>query len=307
MTIDIRATFGFHTTPFTRELPTREHLRLPVFEQPLAGLRQAIEKRMSAALIAPAGSGKTALLRRLVEELPEARYQVRYIKVTSLSKRDLCREIAAVLGLPPAGTYPMLVRRLQEHFEQVRTEGALCPVLLVDESQDLRPEVLAMLGVLTNFQMDSALVLSLVLAGQSALRTLLQRDSHEAIARRIVHYATLRPLSQAETRDYLEHRTTVAGATAFPFDAQATEVIYEISRGNLRTTLGLGLDHRLLNPTPPSSRRAHLSPPTSVPPFRSRITRARAERNAGTLSRERPSCHCSRNNSCQRAYNATTG
>jgi molybdopterin-guanine dinucleotide biosynthesis protein len=46
---------------------------------------------MSAALIAPAGAGKTALLRRLVAELPEARYQVSYVKVTSLSKRDLCR------------------------------------------------------------------------------------------------------------------------------------------------------------------------------------------------------------------------
>jgi len=241
MTMDIRATFGFHATPFTREIATSEHLCLPLFEQALAGLCQAIEKRMSAALIAPAGSGKTALLRRLVAELPEARYKVSYIKVTSLSKRDLCREIAAALGLPPAGTYPMLVRRLQEHFEQVRTDGALCPVLILDESQDLRPEVLAMLGVLTNFQMDSSLVLSLVLAGQSALRTLLQRDSHEAIARRIVHYATLRSLSQAETRNYLEHRTTIAGAATFPFDAQATEAIYEISRGNLRTVDNLAL------------------------------------------------------------------
>jgi general secretion pathway protein A len=241
MTMDIRATFGFHATPFTREIATAEQLRLTQFEQALSGLRQAIEKRMSAALIAPAGSGKTALLRRLTEELPEARYRVSYVKVTSLSKRDLCREIAAVLGLAPAGTYPMLVRRLQEHFEQLRSAGALCPVLIVDESHDLRPEVLAMLGVLTNFQMDSALVLSLVLAGQSALRTLLQRDSHAAIARRIVHYATLRSLSQGETREYLEHRTSVAGAVAFPFDAQATEAIYEISRGNLRTLDNLAL------------------------------------------------------------------
>ena len=241
MTLDMRATFGFHATPFTRELAPSEHLRLPVFEQALAGLRQAIDKRMSAALIAPAGAGKTALLRRLAEELPEARYQVSYIKVTSLSKRDLCRESAAVLGLAPAGTYPMLVRRLQEHFEQVRTEGALCPVLILDESQDLRPEVLAMLGVLTNFQMDSSLVLSLVLAGQSALRTLLQRDSQEAIARRIGHYATLRSLSQGETREYLEHRTTIAGAVSVPFAAPATETIYEISRGNLRTVDNLAL------------------------------------------------------------------
>jgi type II secretory pathway predicted ATPase ExeA len=56
-----------------------------------------------------------------------------------------------------------------------------------------------------------------------------------------VHYATLRSLSQGETRECLEHRTTIAGAVAFPFDAQATETIYEISRGNLRTVDNLAL------------------------------------------------------------------
>lgn len=240
MTMDIRATFGFHTMPFTREIATEEYLRLPIFEEALAGLRQAIEKRMSAALIAPAGSGKTAVLRRLVGELAEARYQVRYVKVTSLSMRDLCREIAAAFGLAPAGSYPALIRKLQEHYEEVR-DDALLPVLILDESQDLRPEVLAMLRVLTNFRMDSALMLSLVLAGQSALRTLLQRDSQEAIARRIIHYATLRSLSHQETRNYLEHRTTIAGATTFPFDNAAAEALYEISRGNLRTVDNLAL------------------------------------------------------------------
>ena len=49
---------------------------------------------MSAALIAPAGTGKTALLRHLRSVLPEPRYYVQYVKVTGLSKRDMCREIA---------------------------------------------------------------------------------------------------------------------------------------------------------------------------------------------------------------------
>lgn len=239
--MDLRASFGFHTTPFTREIRPADQLHLPVFDEALTGLRQAVEKRMSAALIAPSGTGKTALLRRLIHELPEARYQVRYVKVTSLSKRDLCREIAAVLGLPPAGTYPSLVRQLQRHYEHLRTDEALCAVLVLDESHDLRAEVLAMLRVLTNFRMDSELVLSLVLAGQSALRTLLRRDDQEAIARRLVDYATLRPLSPKESGQYIQHRTTIAGASTFPFDASATEALYEISRGNLRCLDNLAL------------------------------------------------------------------
>ena len=239
--MDLRATFGFHSTPFTREIRTEEQMHLPLFDDALSGLRATVQKRMSAALIAPSGTGKTALLRRLVSELPEARYQVRYIKVTGVSKGELCREIAAVLGLAPAGNYPSLLRRLQEHYENVRSNDALCSVLILDESHDLRPDVLGMLRILTNFHMDSELVLSLVLAGQSPLRSLLRRDDQEAIARRIADYATLRPLSRQESRDYLEHRCTLAGATTYPFDNSASEALFEISRGNLRALDNLAL------------------------------------------------------------------
>lgn len=60
------------------------HFRLPFLDEALAGLQSAVEARMSAALIAPAGTGKTALLRRLRDALPEARYHVHYVKVTGL-------------------------------------------------------------------------------------------------------------------------------------------------------------------------------------------------------------------------------
>jgi type II secretory pathway predicted ATPase ExeA len=238
--LDLRSTFGFNSTPFTREIAPEHHFSLPFFEEALDGLAQCVESRMSAALIAPAGCGKTALLRRLVARLPEARYQVRYVKVTDLSKRDMCREIAAACGAPSAGSYPSLVRRLQERFESVSQTEGLRPVLILDEAQDVRPDVLAMMRVLTNFQMDSQLVLSLVLCGQPPLKTLLLRDDQEAIARRLVHYASLRPLSREELAQYVTHRCTIAGA-AVPFDQGASDALFEISRGNLRAADGLCL------------------------------------------------------------------
>ena len=108
-------------------------------QEALDGLLRALDGRMSAALIAPAGTGKTALLRRLVDRLPEARYQVRSIKVTGLSKRDLCREIATTCGVPSAGTYPALVGKLTERFETTLDDGGLRPVLVLDEAHELRP------------------------------------------------------------------------------------------------------------------------------------------------------------------------
>jgi len=240
-TSDLRAVFGFHAVPFTREIGTDDHFALPFLDEALSGLLRAVEDRMSAALIAPAGTGKTALLRLLRAALPEARYQVHYVKVTGLSKRDMCREIALACGATPAGSYPMLVRRLQERFEAVAHNEARRPVLLLDESQDLRPDVLGMLRLLTNFDMDSRLVLSVVLTGTTALRTLLARDDQEAIARRIIYYAQLRLLSRDEIAGYVAHRCAVAGAATVPFDERTLDALFEIGRGNLRATDDLAL------------------------------------------------------------------
>jgi general secretion pathway protein A len=242
MTHDLRSLFGFTAMPFTREIQSDQQLALPMYEEAFDGILRSIERRMSAVLIAPAGTGKTALLRRLIAHLPEARYRVHYVKVSALSKRDMCREIAHACSLPSAGTYPSLIRKLQERFEASLGADGVRPVLVLDEAHDLRPDVLAMLRILTNFQMDSRLVLSVVLAGQTPLKKMLAHDDQEAVARRMAHYATLRPLSRDETTLYVDHRCAIAGVTRSPFDAAAADALYEISRGNLRTIDSLALE-----------------------------------------------------------------
>lgn len=240
--MDLKSTFGCHTVPFTRELRLDSLFPLPLFDQARDGILRAIEKRSSAALIATAGSGKSTVLRATLEQLPDARYVKHYVKCTDIGKRDMCREIARVAGVPPAGSFPSLLHHLQEKFEGTLADLGRRPVLVLDEAHDLRPDVLSMLRVVTNFQMDSRLVLSVVLAGQPDLAVRLARDDQDAVARRIVHYATLRPLSRDEIARYVEHRITVAGARQSPFDAGALDAIFEIGRGNLRATDNLSLE-----------------------------------------------------------------
>ena len=240
MSLDL-SPLGLRKTPFTREISVDEHFALPHQAEATDALAHAVHQRMSAALIAPAGTGKTVALRALVAGLPEARYQVRYVKVTGLSKRDLCKEIAAACGLSTAGIFPSLIRKLQDAFQHTSGTDGLRPVILLDEAHDLRPESLAMLRILTNFDMDSRLVVSVVLAGQPPLRTLLGRPEQQAMAHRLAHYATLRLLSRDETLAYVTHRSAIAGAHTAPFDADAQETIFELSRGNLRAIDRLAL------------------------------------------------------------------
>ncbi len=232
---DFRSRFGFHTTPFSRELPVDRRLALPHIEEAIEGLYQAIQQRESAALIAPAGTGKTVAVRALKERLPEARFDVRYVKVTGLSRRDMCREIAYAVGADPAGSFPALVRNVQAHFDRSGADSdGTRPMLFLDDAHEMRSESLALLKVLTNYDMDSRLVVSVVLVGQPPLRRTLQQDELEDVARRISHYAEIRLLSREETRRYVEHRCAVAGNVTPPFDDSGQETIYELSRGNLR-------------------------------------------------------------------------
>lgn len=231
---EMLARFGFHSMPFTREVAVKDRFAHPQFDEARDASSEAIHARMSCALIAPAGFGKTALVRALEAILPSARYDVRYIDVTAMGRRDMCREIARAIGAPPAGTYPTLVRSIKEHFTNRTEIDGLRPVLVVDNSHELRPEVASIIRLLTNFDRDSKLVVSIVLVGQPPLAHLLRRSDLEDVCGRLAHIAHLSPLSRTESKHYIEHRCRIAGAATVPFDADSLEAVYEIARGNMR-------------------------------------------------------------------------
>lgn len=234
--MEVNARFGLRSTPFTREIAVADLFPQPQRTAALESLLRVVDQRMSGALIAAAGLGKTSLLRELRDRLPDVRYAVRYVKVTDLSKRDMCREIAAALGLPPVGTYPGLVRAVQEAVERRVHDDGVRTVLILDEAHEMRADVLGMLRLLTNFNMDSRLVLSVLLAGQPPLAQLLRRPELEDLAQRMAWYGTLRPLTRDELRDYVVHRCGIVGASATTFDDRAMEALFEMGKGNPRAT-----------------------------------------------------------------------
>lgn len=233
--------FSFHRTPFTREIEIKDRFKLEENEMHLEYLRRVVEKKMSAAIVAPAGTGKTMLLRTLADSLPEARYHVSYLKITSLSKRDLCREISKALGLEEAGNYPTLVRRIQDRFTSSLESDGRKPILIFDEAQDIQADVLGLLNILTNFEMDSKLVVGVILSGQPRLKQLLQQVRLESVTRRMAHFITLKLLSKSDHALYVAHRCRIAGSASSPFDEESIHALYELTQGNLRATDYLAL------------------------------------------------------------------
>jgi type II secretory pathway predicted ATPase ExeA len=233
--------FHFTSPPFTREIRVDHRFNLPSIESELAALRAAIEARQSAVLVAPAGCGKTMVLRALRESLPVARYGVYYFKLSDLSARDLCRQVAVALGVPPYGQYPSLVRALEEKFRACYEDQGIRPVLIFDDAQDMRQSSVRLLRLLTNFEMDSKLIVSIVLSGQLALKQHLLSSELEDVCQRLAHNAELRLLNREDAIAYIDHRTRIAGLAASPFSNGAKEAIFEITRGNMRAIDKLAL------------------------------------------------------------------
>lgn len=223
----------FTSEPFTREVRVENRLMVSHLDAELKKLREVVEARQSAAIVAPAGSGKSLLIRSLRATLPEARYRVSYLKLTSLSLRDMCRYLAMSIGTSPAGQFPALMKNLEEHIRS-GFDGGLRPVILLDDAHDMRPEVLRLLRVLTNFDMDSRLVVSFILCGQTPLKQILLRPEMDDVLQRLAYCGELRLLNREESKAYVGHRCMIAGLREPPFDPPALDAIYEITHGNMR-------------------------------------------------------------------------
>jgi type II secretory pathway predicted ATPase ExeA len=225
--------FRFSSEPFTREIRIENRLTVPHLDTELKKLKEVVEARQSAAIVAPAGSGKSLIIRSLKATLPEARYRVSYLKLASLSLRDMCRYLATAIGASPAGHFPGLIKNIEDHIRS-GFDGGIRPVILLDDAHEMRPEVLRILRVLTNFDMDSRLIVSFILCGQTPLKQILLRPDMEDILQRLAYCGELRLLNREETKAYISHRCIIAGLREPPFDPAALDAIYEITHGNMR-------------------------------------------------------------------------
>jgi general secretion pathway protein A len=120
---------------------------------------------------------------------------------------------------------------LNSHLLDRHAAGESC-VLIIDEAQNLAPEVLEQLRLLTNLETDQRKLLQIVLIGQPELRDMLARPDLEQLAQRVTARCHLDALNLAETRQYIAHRLTVAGLIGnLPFDGPALKRIHELTRG----------------------------------------------------------------------------
>jgi general secretion pathway protein A len=178
------------------------------------------------------GSGKTTLCRCLIKQLPPDT-DVALILNPRLTVIELLATVCDELGIPcPAATGSIKVlidalnqRLLETHAQRKRT------VLIIDEAQNLHPDVLEQIRLLTNLETSQEKLLQIILIGQPELLTLLRGRKLRQLAQRITARYHLLALSRRETYGYIQHRLLVAGRRDPIFTSLAMRCVYSLSRG----------------------------------------------------------------------------
>ena len=177
------------------------------------------------------GTGKTTLVRTLLDKLPDNVDAALIInpRVSVLEfLRSICRELD--INWKPAQTPQDLIDALNNRLLAAHAEGRRV-VLIVDEAQGLPPEVLEQVRLLTNLETREQKLLQIILVGQPELREILARTELRQLAQRITGRYHLTPLSAAESRAYVNHRLTVSGAMAPIFTTSALRSMQRVTRG----------------------------------------------------------------------------
>lgn len=162
------------------------------------------------------GTGKTTLCRCLLEQIPDL-CDVAFILNPKLGVRDLLATICEEfhVELPTSGPVGIkqLIDAINRHLLHAHA-AVRRALLIIDEAQNLAPDVIELLRLLTNLETNTRKLLQIILIGQPELVDILRRPEMRQVAQRVVARFHLTELTRDELAAYVKHRLHVAGSAA---------------------------------------------------------------------------------------------
>ena len=222
--------FALTGLPFETPAHTDELFESNSRREPEARLQHLIELRGIGLLTGEVRSGKTTVCRHVTSTLHPGQYRIYYVSLTTGNVLDMYKSIAWELGLPTERSRATAYRAIRAEITRLVGEAKQLPVLVIDEAQHLRNDVLEDLRLLCNFMMDSENRLCLVLVGLTELRRRLAMAVHESLSQRLVVRHHLNGLDRDELDDYLTHRLRLAGCELPVFEPPAIEALFHSAR-----------------------------------------------------------------------------
>jgi len=176
------------------------------------------------------GTGKTTLINRLVEDVQDRAYTAK-IPDPGLSKYDFFRMVSRYFGLPiEVRTKSDFLEPFSRFLNDAHKERKSV-LLLIDEAQRLKHDLMEEIRLLSNLERQDAKLLNIFFVGQNEFNEILMQPENRALMRRITITYNIDPLDPTETCEYIRHRLKTAGAGYEIFSSAAMEEVYAFSNG----------------------------------------------------------------------------
>jgi general secretion pathway protein A len=233
----------FNVTPNPEFIYLGEHHR-EALAQLLYGVR---EKKGFIVITGEVGTGKTTLVHYLLEKMDgNGHTRTAFLFNPRLTVNDFIQYILKDLGVRVQGkTKGEYLHNLHRYLLNAYSKDERV-VLIVDEAHSLDPELLEEIRLLSNLETSKSKLIQIVLIGQPELDRTLSRPEFRQLRQRINLRYYLPPLSEKETREYIEKRLRIAGAKESPFTDKAIKEIYRRS-GGIPRLINILCDNALLN------------------------------------------------------------
>src|SRR5258708_6129945 len=221
--------YGFREMPFTVTADLRFLYLSATHQEALQHLKYGVAERKGfMVLIGEPGSGKTTLCRRFLEELDRTRFDTALILNPGVTETQMLKAILTELGETKlARSQNDLVAQMNRVLLE-RIEKGRDIVLIIDEAQNLKFEVLEQIRLLSNLETDKQKLLQIVLMGQPELKDVLAREELRQLRQRILVHYELHPLSTTDMSHYIQHRLSLAGGNGRPsFTRWALRAIHQ--------------------------------------------------------------------------------
>jgi len=229
--------WNLRESPFLNVVSDRLIYMTEQHQEGIARLYYLIDQERIAGLLTGAyGVGKTMTLEYLHRRAAKARLPV--IKVDTIPNGSLpmARHILRCLDLPDhAQTLPEALMSLQAYC-QSSSHALTRSLLLLDEAHHLAAgdgfylaHYLCNLRIPATAQKDERPLFTIILAGTDEIRPALA--NHESLRRRIQLDWQLKPLSAAQTTEYIQHHMRAVGGDIWAFSKDALDTVYTYSQG----------------------------------------------------------------------------
>ena len=237
------AQWGLKWNPFSPELPAEALLATSRIEHFAWRIEQLVQEGGFALITGDSGTGKSVALRIVAGRLSTLRdVSVGVIQRPQSRVPDFYRELGDIFSVKLAshnrwGGFRALRERWKAHVASSRIK----PVLLIDEAQEMNPDVLGELRILSSADFDATSLLTVILSGDSRLLELLGQEDLFPLKSRIRTRLITEPAAREESLELLQHALAKAGNASL-MTSELMETLVDHSAGNYRSLMIMGAE-----------------------------------------------------------------